>query len=57
MKELFEYMFVTFLSQLVVYELLIEKRPKIFKILNYGQIYVMTSKWTKTLAHIEYDRW
>ena len=53
MKELSEYVFILFLSQLFVKELLIEKRTKIFKILNYTQIYFMTSKWTKTFAHIE----
>ena len=48
-------MFILFLSLMVVLIIVIVQWLQNIVILNYAQIYLMTSKWTKTFAHIVYN--
>ena len=45
-------MFILYLSLTVVLITVIVQWLQNIMILNYAQIYLMTSKWTKTFAHI-----
>ena len=51
LKELYEYMFILFLSLMFVLITVIVQWLQNIMILNYAQIYLMSSKWTKTFAH------